>query len=120
MTKAYLFGTVMLSTFVLGEPAAGADVPLKGPAVAPESGSPFDWTGFYFGVHAGVVTGSSAWTARQAGVPNVSGLLDFFQPLNIFDGSGSQFAGLSAGYNYTLPSRLVLGAVADVSFPSAL
>jgi high affinity Mn2+ porin len=121
MTKAYLFGAVALLAFALQEPAAGADLSSKAPAPAAESTSPLDWTGLYFGGHIGIAAGNSTWTATQpGGGSNLSGALDFFQPLNPFDGSGSQFAGLSAGYNYMLPSRFVLGAVADVSFPGSL
>ena len=80
-----------------------------------------DWTGFYVGVHAGVAGAHSAWSATQpGGAPNLSGSLDLFNAYNPFNGNGSHFAGLAAGYNYMLPSRLVIGVEADVSFPSTL
>jgi len=82
--------------------------------------APYDWSGYYFGSHIGVMAGTSAWSAPQPGGPNLSGSLDFFQAFNGFNGAGSQFAGVSAGYNYALPSRFVVGAVADISFPGAL
>ena len=81
----------------------------------------FDWSGYYFGGHLGVAAGTSAWTATQpGGAPSLSGSLDLFQAFNGFNGSGSQFGGFTAGYNYMLPSRLVIGAEADVSFASTL
>jgi len=80
-----------------------------------------DWTGFYVGAHAGVASGYSTWSATQpGGAPNLSGSLDLFQAYDVFSGAGSQFGGLAAGYNYALPSRLVIGVEADVSFPNAL
>jgi high affinity Mn2+ porin len=68
------------------------------PATAPSAQGP-DWTGFYIGAHTGVSTG-----------------VNVFRPYNVFDGSGSQFGGLTAGYSHLLPSRLVIGVEADVSF----
>ena len=53
---------------------------------------------------------------QPGGAPNLSGSLNLFRPYNVFDGSGSQFGGLAAGYNYRLPSRVVIGVEADVSF----
>lgn len=120
MSRACLFGTIALSV-LMQEPAAGADVSPAMPVNAPASVPPSDWTGFYFGGHIGLATGNSSWTATQtAGTPNISGTLDFFKSFSLFDGAGSHFAGLSAGYNYRLPSGFLIGAVADVSFPGAL
>ncbi len=94
--------------------ALGADLPVKAPDNTPD---PFNWSGFYVGAHAGVEGARSAWSAtRPGGAPNLSGSLDLFQAYDPFDGSGTHFAGVSAGYNYELPSRLVLGVEADVSF----
>jgi high affinity Mn2+ porin len=83
-------------------------------AAAATSGS--DWTGFYIGAHAGISSGSSAWSVTQPGGPNLSGALNVFHIYSVFDGSGSQFGGVAAGYNHMLPSRVVLGVEADVSF----
>jgi high affinity Mn2+ porin len=80
-----------------------------------------DWTGFYVGVHAGVASGHSTWSATQpGGAPNLSGSLDLFHAYDAFSGAGSHFGGLAAGYNSMLPSRLVIGVEADVSFPNTL
>ncbi len=77
-----------------------------------------DGTGLYVGARAGVASGSSAWAATQPGVPSLSGSLSFFSPYDGLTGSGSQFGGLVAGYNHALPSRVVFGVEADVSFAS--
>jgi high affinity Mn2+ porin len=81
-----------------------------------------DWTGFYAGGHLGYATGFSNWSATQAGAatPSLSGALDLFQGYDFSTGRGSYLLGFQAGYNYMLPSRIVLGAEADVSFPSVL
>jgi high affinity Mn2+ porin len=77
------------------------------------------WTGFYLGGNLGSATAHSNWSATQpGGTPNLSGSLDLFRAFDAFDGAGSQFGGLQAGYNYMFPSHLVVGVEADVSFPS--
>ena len=88
------------------------------PAPAPTPATSLsDWTGFYIGAHAGISGGSSAWSMTQAGgAPNLSGALNVFHIYSVFDGSGSQFGGVAAGYNHMLPSRVVLGVEVDVSF----
>lgn len=100
--------------------ARAADIPL--PTKAPPQAPAYDWTGFYVGVHYGYAAGSSRWSAIQTGAvaPPLSGSLDMFNAFDAFAGTGSYFHGLQAGYNYMLPSRIVVGAEADVSFPSLL
>jgi high affinity Mn2+ porin len=104
----------LATSWATGDPKAPAKAVAK--AAPPRS----DWTGFYVGGHAGVSGGRSAWTATQPGGPDLSGSLDFFTPYDVFDGHGSHFAGFSGGYNYALPSGLVVGLEADVSFPGFL
>jgi high affinity Mn2+ porin len=65
----------------------------------------------------GYAWGSSNWKESSSGAPNSSGSLNLFQPLNVFNDTGSFSQGLQAGYNYMLPSRIVIGAEADVTFP---
>jgi high affinity Mn2+ porin len=92
--------------------SSGASVPAQAPST---SGS--DWAGWYLGARAGVSSGDSAWLATlPGGAANLSGVLHVFRPYNVFDESGSQFGGLAVGYMDMLPSRLVLGVEADVSF----
>ena len=109
-----------------GESAADAAdlsraLPTKAPPPAVTSAAD-EWTGFYAGGHFGYAAGFSDWTATQANAPNpsLSGTLDLFQGYDFATGRGSYLLGFQAGYNYMLPSRLVLGAEADVSFPSVL
>jgi high affinity Mn2+ porin len=126
--KKLLCQSLAFLTLACGESARAADVwptvNAKAPAAAPAvpmAGSVSDWTGFYVGAHAGVSIASSAWSATQPGdAPNLTGSLSLFSPFNLFTEAGSHFAGFTAGYNYMLPSRIVLGAEADVSFPSTL
>src|ERR1700757_1752702 len=67
-------------------------------AAPPQAAS--DRTGFYISANAGVAGGRSSWSATQPGGAPLSGSLNFFQPIDIFDGSGSHFAGFGGGYNY--------------------
>lgn len=122
MTKVYLFGAVALSAVAMHEPAAGADRPAKMPLQAPESPSPFDWTGFYLGGHVGYATGTSNWVARTtaASTPPLTGSVDLFNSYDAFRGTGSFFNGLQAGYNYMLPSHFVVGVEADIAPPNTI
>ena len=96
-------------------------LPTKAPPPATISATG-DWTGFYAGSHFGYAAGFSGWTATQGGAatPSLAGSLDLFQGYDFSTGRGSYLLGLQAGYNYMLPSRVVFGAEADVSFPSVL
>jgi high affinity Mn2+ porin len=80
--------------------ALAADIPLKAPRLQPV----YDWTGLYFGAHAGFGRGRSDATLTD---PSVATTRNFF---------GGPIGGLQAGYNVQLPSRVVLGFEADVSF----
>jgi high affinity Mn2+ porin len=75
------------------------------------------WSGFYAGARVGYAWGSSNLKGSSPGAPNSSGSLNLFQPLNVFNDTGSFSQGLQAGYNYMLPSHVVIGAEADVTFP---
>jgi high affinity Mn2+ porin len=126
--KKLLCQSLTLVALASSQNARAADysptVSAKTPApssTAPMAGSIFDWSGFYVGSHGGVSTGSSTWSAPQpAGALNLMGSLNLFNPFNLFTEAGSYFGGLTAGYNYMTPSRIVLGVEADVSFASTL
>ena len=109
-----------LSVVALAGRAAAANLPVKAPPPAPAIS--YDWTGFYVGGHVGYAGGSSDWSAAPtaAVAPPLAGSLDLYNGPDAFKGTGSYFAGFQAGYTYMLPSRLVLGAEADVSFPSTI
>ncbi len=109
-------GLAGLGLLAVASSAQAADLshilPTKAPPPAVSSAGD-DWTGFYAGGHFGYAWGNSNWTT-----PGISGSLDLAQPINIFDESGSFFAGVQAGYSYMLPNRFVVGVEADASFPS--
>jgi high affinity Mn2+ porin len=112
-----------LGLLVLASATQAADLSSVLPTKAPPPASPtYDWTGFYAGAHFGYAGGASDWSATQPGgaAPSLAGTLEMFQGYDFFKGTGSYLLGFQAGYNYMLPSRIVLGAEADVSFPSVL
>ncbi len=74
----------------------------------------YNWNGFYAGGNFGIAWGQSNWTAG----PGISGSTNLFQTIDTFDEAGSFLAGLQGGYNYVLPSRILLGAEVDASFPA--
>jgi high affinity Mn2+ porin len=82
--------------------AVAADIPLKAPRIQ----QVYDWTGLYFGAHAGFGRGHSNAVLSDPSIATTS---------NSF---GGPIGGLQAGYNVQLPSRIVLGFEADVSFPN--
>jgi high affinity Mn2+ porin len=85
-------------------PALAADAPvLKAPAVAA-----YDWNGFYLGGHVGYSRGNVD--------ANVAGAI----PTHDSTGFGALYGGLHGGYNYVLPSGLLLGVEADLSYPNYL
>ena len=121
MRGRWLAGVGLL---VVASSAEGGDLSRTLPTKAPPAltSTADDWTGFYAGGHFAYAAGFSNWTATQAGgaAPNLSGTLDLFQGYDLFKGTGSYLLGLQAGYNFMLPSRVVLGVEADVSFPNVL
>jgi high affinity Mn2+ porin len=96
----------VLAGLVLGvlslDGAVAADIPLKAPRIQQVD----DWTGLYFGAHAGFGRGHSNAVLSDPSIATTS---------NAF---GGPIGGLQAGYNVQLPSRIVLGFEADVSFPN--
>ena len=83
---------------------AGA-LPVKvPPASAPASS--YDWTGFYVGGHVAYSLGRGTSTLSD---PNATVFGDTFSGL---------YGGVQGGYNYVFPSRLLLGAEADITFPN--
>jgi high affinity Mn2+ porin len=106
----------VMVTALVENAAADDTLVTKAPAI-PFAGSAYNWNGFYAGGRVGYAWGSSNWTANSPGVPNVFGSLNLFQPLNVFNDTGSFSQGLQAGYNHMLPNRVVIGAEADVTFP---
>ena len=104
---------------LIGSGAAADDAALV-KAQAPKQTSTYDWTGFYVGGHLGYGWGNSNWSESPTtnGPAENSGSFSLAQPIDTFSETGSRFAGLQIGYDYMLPSRLVLGIKADASFPN--
>ena len=66
----------------------------------------FDWSGWYVGGHI----------ANSLG--RVNSTLSDPEPTASNNSFGSLYGGVQAGYNYVLPSRLLLGVEADITFPN--
>jgi high affinity Mn2+ porin len=106
-TAAFSLEVALVSVF--GTSLQAADLVGKVPLQAPPSVAvPFDWTGAYFGGHVGYSRGYGRNT--------------LFDPDPTAAGTsfGSLFGGLQFGYNYLLPSRLLVGIEGDISFPNFL
>lgn len=90
----------------LGGAATAADLPPTRPVKAVPASASFDWNGLYIGAHAGFGWGHSATTLSD---PTATGASNTF---------GGMIGGLQAGANWVLPSGILLGVEADVSFPN--
>jgi high affinity Mn2+ porin len=99
--------------------AVAADLPVRAPV--PYVSATYDWNGWYVGAHAGVIRGSSNWSATPPGVvdPALNGSFNLPFNFDFMAGTGSYFLGLQGGYNYVAPSRLMLGLEADASAPNS-
>lgn len=100
--------------------SALAGLLLAAPATASATDSHVaDWNGAYLGGHFGYASGSSGWRARN-GLADASGSIPLFNSYDAFKGTGSYLFGFQAGYNLTLPSRLMLGFEMDASAPNVI
>ena len=81
---------------------------------------PPSWTGAYVGGQLGYAWGNSDWTAYGPGATTTSGSFDYALGYDAFKGTGSYFGGLQAGYNYRLPSGIVIGVEADMVAPNTI
>ena len=119
MTRVRILAAAALVVLAVHDRAPAADLPSL-PVKAPARPAAYGWDGLYVGAHFGYATGTSDWSATEAGAaaPTLAGSLDLFNSFNAFNGTGSYFAGLQAGYNWRLPSSLLLGIEADVSMPA--
>jgi len=90
----------------LNVPAMAAEMKRSFPADPLRAGD-YDWTGFYVGAHLGEqwssVNGSTTDTAIAATSPS------------IYNNPQGFYGGVQVGYDYMLPSRVVLGLEGDVS-----
>src|SRR5215813_13997342 len=107
MSGKYLLGSVALATLAMTEPVSAADAPTL-PAKAPARAPAYDWNGFYFGGHVGYGSGQASTTVWDpAPTPGT----------NTFGGA---IAGVQLGYNWVLPSHLLLGLETDLTFMNTL
>jgi len=104
--KAPILATVALVALAVHDPAAAADpaVAVKAPATPPT----YDWDGFYVGGHVAYGPGHTRYTVWDPA------------PIMGTNSFGGLMAGLHAGYNYVLPSRILLGIEGDISVPNFL
>jgi len=86
--------------------AQAADLSAAMPVKAPRPPAAYDWSGLYLGGILGYAAGSSDWSATQAAAaaPIVTGSLNMFNAYDMFRDTGSELAGLQAGYNKMFPS----------------
>jgi high affinity Mn2+ porin len=122
MKHAFLTGAIAFFAFLVVRPAAAADLGTMPVKALPAPPASTDWTGFYIGGNVGATTGRTSWTATEAGaaVPTLNGSINLFNSFDAFEGTGSYFIGMQAGYNYMLPSRFLVGFEADFSAPNTL
>ena len=103
----FILGAVIGVTLATAEQARAADdiMVTKAPPIPSGISSAYEWAGFYVGGHVAYSLGRADSTLSDP-APTPSS--------NAF---GSLYGGLQAGYNYVLPSRVLLGIEADITFP---
>lgn len=82
--------------------------------------SAVDWSGSFIGTHFAYASGRSPYSFVVPGISLSSESLDLTSRLDVYKGVGPYGLGLCAGYNYVLPSRMVFGVEADVTFPDTI
>jgi high affinity Mn2+ porin len=107
-SREYVLAGVGLSLLAFDGRAIAADIPVRLPVKAPFIQPVFDWTGFYIGAHAGFGRGTSSAVLTDPAIATTR---------NTF---GGMIGGVQAGYNVQLPSGMLLGVEADISFPNYL
>src|SRR3954447_12875764 len=107
VTKTPLLVAIALAGLAMHDPAAAADAAVTA-AKAPAWPLSYDWAGFYVGGHVGYGPGHTRDTVWDP--PPITGTNSF----------GGLMAGLHAGYNHVLPSRIRLGVESDISVPNYL
>ena len=100
----YVLAGTAVGAMTLASPALSADLPVKALQFRPA----FDWSGFYIGGHTGYGRGASSAVLTDPAIAASSGSF------------GGVIGGVQAGYNVRLPSGLLLGVEADLTFPNYL
>src|SRR5258705_6402870 len=101
-TLEHALAGAAFGALALGCPAMAADIPLKAPYLRPA----FDWSGFYIGGHTGYSRGSSTAVLSDPLAVSTN---------SVFSGV---IGGVQGGYNVQMPSGLLLGVEADLTFPN--
>jgi outer membrane immunogenic protein len=107
--------SVLIAVATFSVPVRAADMPPVPMAPIPIA-LPFDWEGFYVGVHTGTATDDVSFTQTNV---SWSGTLIPTTSVNTGE-SGTLRAtnvigGLQAGYNWVLPGPYLFGLEADIS-----
>ena len=107
VSAAPIAGSTAAILVALAGSAGAADgvVPTKAAPISSSASPAYDWSGLYAGGHVAYSVGRANSTLSDPD-PTAS-----TNPFN------SQYGGLQAGYNYVLPSRLLLGIETDITFP---
>ena len=106
VSPALLAGSIAAILVALAGSAGAADRVMPTKATPVPYANAFDWSGFYVGGHVAYSLGRGTSTMSN---PN---------PISVGDLFSSLYGGVQAGYNYVFPSRLLLGAEADITFPN--
>ena len=106
MTKTSLIGALCLFALAVADPASHAYAEPARRASVLSALPYYDWTGAYVGGSVGYTQGHDDNTLFDPA------------PTRAGNSFGSLHGGLRMGYNYLLPSRLLLGVEADISFPN--
>jgi high affinity Mn2+ porin len=107
-SRKWLLLLVVNAALVGAKTALAADLARTAPPKTPGAPPAYDWNGLYFGGHAGFGRGFS--NAALGSQTTAFGDNRF----------GGLIGGAQAGYNYVLPSNVLLGLEADVSFQNTL
>jgi high affinity Mn2+ porin len=107
MAKSVLV-SVVLAVLVLDSTSMGADAAGSRRLKAQDPPATDGWTGLYVGGHVGYSRGNAQVTLADPA------------PMDFSSSFGSLSGGVQLGYNYLLPSRILLGVEADISFLNSL
>jgi high affinity Mn2+ porin len=106
--RVFRLGTGTVMALALVGPANSEEFAKSEPRKALAPVPPFDWSGFYIGGHTGFGRGASRAALTDPTISTASGTF------------GGVIGGVQAGYNVRLPSGLLLGVEADMTFPNYL
>ena len=108
--KTYPFKHSVLVTAIglLAAPAIAADLPTYQQPVAAAQAAPYDWTGFYAGIHAGAAFADSNTGTDLDGYNSLGEVVPLSSETDFIGGA-------QAGYNWQINS-FVFGIEADISY----